>query len=314
MDSLRKLLVVTPANSIQPSVISQSIKLAEKHHSHVTFFSVAEELPKDQLALITMLPAQKAMEYLLKEQYSLLKNNIEQFNHNYLSVNAQNTVGVPFIEVAKKVQQENYDLVILAAKTSDHPRRRFFGSTTIHLMRKCPCPVLTVGTNENKPIKRIVAAIDVYAPSQEGLELNNKILKWAANFALLEKAELHIIHVWQLPGEDYLNSWGRGRTSEVIRLEMVMKEQLDRQKRFDKFIENNFVAGNLPITKLIEGIAQEEIPKYIEEQSIDLVVMGTVCRTGIAGLFIGNTAESILSEVSCSVLTLKPEGFTTPIQ
>jgi universal stress protein E len=42
--------------------------------------------------------------------------------------------------------------------------------------------------------------------------------------------------------------------------------------------------------------------------------MGTVCRTGIAGLFIGNTAESILGEVSCSVLTLKPDGFETPVK
>jgi len=42
--------------------------------------------------------------------------------------------------------------------------------------------------------------------------------------------------------------------------------------------------------------------------------MGTVCRTGIPGYFIGNTAESILSEVSCSVLTLKPEGFISPVE
>ena len=41
--------------------------------------------------------------------------------------------------------------------------------------------------------------------------------------------------------------------------------------------------------------------------------MGTVCRTGVAGFFIGNTAEKVLSEVNCSVLTIKPEGFATPV-
>ncbi|MFT5760823.1 MAG: universal stress protein E [Alteromonadaceae bacterium] len=312
MVSLHKLLVVTPANSIQPSVISQSIKLAKNHQSHVTFFSVAEEIPKEQLALITLLPPQEVMENLVKEQHVVLQKSIEQFNHNYDSVDAKNVIGVPFIEVTKKVQQEDYDLVVLAAKTSDRPRKRFFGSTTIHLMRKCPCPVLTIGTKEDKPIKRIVAAIDVYAPSEEGLALNNKILTWAANLAAAEKAELHVIHAWELPGEAYLKGWGHN--SEVDRLEMIMKEQLDRQKLFDKTLKNNFSSDNFPNTKLIEGTAQEEIPKYIEEQEIDLVVMGTVCRTGITGLFIGNTAESILSEVSCSVLTLKPEGFETPVK
>jgi len=41
--------------------------------------------------------------------------------------------------------------------------------------------------------------------------------------------------------------------------------------------------------------------------------MGTVCRTGLSGFIIGNTAEKVLSEVNCSVLTVKPEGFVTPV-
>jgi nucleotide-binding universal stress UspA family protein len=41
--------------------------------------------------------------------------------------------------------------------------------------------------------------------------------------------------------------------------------------------------------------------------------MGTVCRTGIAGFFIGNTAEKVLQEIDCSVLAIKPEGFETPV-
>ena len=43
------------------------------------------------------------------------------------------------------------------------------------------------------------------------------------------------------------------------------------------------------------------------------IVMGTVCRTGIPGFFIGNTAEYVLSRVHCSVLTMKPAGFVSPV-
>ncbi len=42
--------------------------------------------------------------------------------------------------------------------------------------------------------------------------------------------------------------------------------------------------------------------------------MGTVSRTGVAGLLIGNTAERILRQVDCSVLTVKPDGFITPVR
>ena len=42
--------------------------------------------------------------------------------------------------------------------------------------------------------------------------------------------------------------------------------------------------------------------------------MGTVGRTGIQGVLIGNTAETILSNVHCPVLTTKPEGFVSPVR
>lgn len=312
MITLKKILVATPASLIQSSVMSQSIRIAQKQQSHVTFISVAEELPKEQLSWITVLPPQDLMDDLLEKQQLSLNNNVEQFHHDFLSVDTHNAIGVPFIEVTKKVIQEHYDLVILAAKDNNHSSKRFFGSTTVHLMRKCPCPILAIGSNEDKPMKRIVAAIDVYAPTKEGQKLNESILHWAANIATLENAELHVIHAWQLPGEDYLKGWGF--TSEIDRLEMVMKEKQDRQERFDEIIDNNLVTEERPNTQLIEGLAQEKIPQYVEENDIDLLVMGTVCRTGIAGFFIGNTAEAILSEISCSVLTLKPEGFISPVE
>jgi len=37
--------------------------------------------------------------------------------------------------------------------------------------------------------------------------------------------------------------------------------------------------------------------------------MGTIARTGISGLIIGNTAEAILNQLECSVHAIKPPGF-----
>jgi hypothetical protein len=41
--------------------------------------------------------------------------------------------------------------------------------------------------------------------------------------------------------------------------------------------------------------------------------MGTIGRSGVPGLLIGNTAERMLSAVDCSILALKPEGFVSPV-
>ena len=64
---------------------------------------------------------------------------------------------------------------------------------------------------------------------------------------------------------------------------------------------------------LIKGYARKEIPLFTKEINADLVIMGTVDRTGIPGLFMGNTAESILNQLDCSVLAIKPQGFVTPV-
>ena len=56
------------------------------------------------------------------------------------------------------------------------------------------------------------------------------------------------------------------------------------------------------------------IPRLASSQQVDLIVMGTVCLTGLPGLFIGNTAENVLQQVDCSVLTVKPGGFVSPVK
>ncbi|PSJ15709.1 universal stress protein, partial [Nitrosomonas supralitoralis] len=68
-----------------------------------------------------------------------------------------------------------------------------------------------------------------------------------------------------------------------------------------------------PQTHLLKGSPREVIPALSKEIKTDLVVMGTVARTGISGFFMGNTAETILNQLDCLVLAVKPIGFKTPV-
>ena len=64
---------------------------------------------------------------------------------------------------------------------------------------------------------------------------------------------------------------------------------------------------------LERGDPGEAIPRYIREQGCDLLVMGTVARSGIPALFIGNTAEDVMQSLRCSMLAIKPDDFKTPL-
>jgi nucleotide-binding universal stress UspA family protein len=61
------------------------------------------------------------------------------------------------------------------------------------------------------------------------------------------------------------------------------------------------------------GTPWQEIRRAAKFLAADLVVIGTVGRSGIQGLLLGNTAEKILDTCDCSILTVKPEGFQSPL-
>jgi nucleotide-binding universal stress UspA family protein len=42
--------------------------------------------------------------------------------------------------------------------------------------------------------------------------------------------------------------------------------------------------------------------------------IGTVGRSGVKGMLLGNTAEKVLDTCDCSMLTVKPDGFVSPIE
>ena len=62
-----------------------------------------------------------------------------------------------------------------------------------------------------------------------------------------------------------------------------------------------------------KGEASEVIERVLETHQPGVVVMGTLARAGLKGVFMGNTAERVLGTVGGSVLAVKPRGFETPI-
>jgi universal stress protein E len=67
------------------------------------------------------------------------------------------------------------------------------------------------------------------------------------------------------------------------------------------------------VEHLRKGNPAEVITRFVTDERIDAVVMGTVVRIGLPGFLIGNTAETVLDRVSCSLFTVKPDGFVSPV-
>ena len=141
----------------------------------------------------------------------------------------------------------------------------------------------------------------------------------AISLALSEFAELHIVHVWEAVGESAMRGMFMHAPEEKIHayVEQVQHEHAKLLQALINDVTNNLGQDALnylkPNKHLVKGWARQEIPVLANEIDADLVVMGTVGRTGIPGFIMGNTAETILNQIDCSVLAIKPPGFQTPV-
>ena len=196
---------------------------------------------------------------------------------------------------------------------------RLFGSDDLHLLRKCPCPVWMIKPRLSGTFGCIVVAVDVddgYSSDEiEGRRaLNRQLMEMATSLALAEFAELQVVHAWEAIGEGVMRSGFMGTDEESVKgyvkaverhhgenLHTLMRQTADRLgPEATRYLKPNAPLGN--------GWARKEIPALIRELRADLLVAGTVARTGVSGLLMGNTAEMILTQIDCSVLAAKPGG------
>lgn len=129
----------------------------------------------------------------------------------------------------------------------------------------------------------------------------------------LNGGELHVAHAWELFGEPTMRSSAFVYTSPEIVDELVRQEHRDRRQAIAELLSHPTIADTPWQVHLVKGAPETVVPKLADDLRINLLVMGTVARTGLSCLVIGNTAENVLDRVRCSVIAVKPAGFESPI-
>ena len=311
MKRFKNILLVYDGRESGQSTLARAINLATRNQAKLTVIQVIDQIPHDYRMLITSLPFEEIMEIAVKEHTLLLENYIAPFSEA-AGIQFRVVAGPEFIEIIKEVLRNDHDLVIKTARGMGGTIGMLFGSTAMHLLRKCPCPIWLIKPGQGQPFRRIMAAVDVVPLDVEDNDLNNKIMELATSQARLEKSELNIVHVWEKPDAHFLTNGLNYFSGDIS--ELVNETKNMHIRWLDDFLEQYDLRHLQHHEHVLQGRANEVIPEFVEQHQIDLIVMGTVCRTGIPGLFIGNTAEKILHRIDCSVLAIKPEGFISPVQ
>ncbi|ETX10040.1 universal stress protein UspA [Marinomonas ushuaiensis DSM 15871] len=307
------------SNTLSLSFV-QAINLAKTNQANLTLLKIH---PDVKAAGFLNLTDDDFKAKVLAHEKDILNETVSSLD-KMLNATVEVRFGKKYVEVIRAVQEKKYDLVIKETEGVDW-LDRIFGSDDMHLLRKCPCPVWLMKKNkksENKD-KHIIAAIDFSyefeSDSRESnYELNQTILELSSLLALSEMATLHVVNAYDVPHAGFIGLWVDQPDKvekdlfeheyKKCRQQMNIMMEALKQKLGDETFQ--FLS---PKIHILQGAPDRELPKLASDLEADLLVMGTVGRSGVAGVIIGNTAETILSQIKCSVLAVKPDGFLSPI-
>ncbi len=321
MQRFKNLLLVLEDSADQEVALQRAIDLATINQARLTIIDVLKDVPHDMSRLMGQSWSRELHQIMVKERRSGLEELIEGIRTE-VPVTIDVLQGTPFLEIIRKVLQGGHDLVLKSARQKNVMQRMLFGSSDMHLLRKCPCPVWLLKPGEQEKYQCILAAVDI-EPSvddQKTDALNRQILEMAASVAFGQFSELHIVHAWHVVGKSMLTSHRfKSQKEEVKRwIEIQGQDIKNRHRAFENQLQTLLGDKEQDYLHLkvhmLEGQAEQVIPQLAEEIKADLVVMGTVARTGLPGFIMGNTAEGILNQLNCSVLAIKPQGFVSPVR
>jgi len=218
----------------------------------------------------------------------------------------------PAVRIIRHVLKNAHDLLIKEADPQEGGKG--FKAMDMELLRKCPCPVmLSRPISRHRDQIRVAVAVDPESQTPEGRDLSLSLLGISRSYADTCSGALHIISCWDYEFEYSLrhNPWMTMKDEKVD--EIVRDYRNQSRTALDNLIQQAKISGKTH-SHHVRGHADKVIPNWIEENSIDVLIMGTVARRGIPGFTIGNTAENIVQKLGCSLLALKPNGFISPVK
>lgn len=313
MKRFKNILMLYNQSVGDDAALDRATALAKRNGARLTVLEVIERMPSLAAAPFGSSAAEQRdlQGRYFEERRALIERLIDPLRQQGVEVDGAVAQGKVFLAIVRAVLRDGFDLVVMTADSLRGLRSLTFGSNSMHVMRKCPCPVWVMKPKAARRFHRILAAVDP-GPTDAPLNpLDIKILEMSSSLARMEDCHLDIANVWDYTGTDLDTS--RSEIDDTIRERLITVNTAARKEALDRLLgevdmENLDYEIHLP-----RGNPSLLIPELVEENAVDLIVMGTATTSGIAGFLIGTTAEDVLRQVDCSVLTLKPDGFVSPV-
>ncbi|MBL1385144.1 MAG: universal stress protein UspE [Colwellia sp.] len=305
MNTIKRILAVIDPTKDDQHGLARSVELAKKSGATITAFMTVYDFSYEMTTMLSGDEREAMREAVLKDRELWLNDLVSPYNN----LNIETLVvwhNRPYEAIIETVIDQNYDLVIKSTHQHGALKSVIFTPTDWHLVRKCPSPVLFVKEMAWPENGNILAAVNAVSENDQHIALNKRIIKDAQFLCELANAKLNLVNAY--PATPINIAIEIPEFNPSLYNESVKKHHIE---------STNALATKFTLTTeqcfIEEGLPEDVIPDIANRLNSELVVIGTVGRTGLSAALVGNTAEHVIDSLDCDVLALKPDGYVSPL-
>ena len=295
--AFHNILVDVDALEMRHSALNAAIGLARHFRSKVKIVDCLGAVPKKARSFIT-----PQLEQELVDDRRADLDRLAYWHCHGLSVETAVLRGIAGVALVQEVRRSGHDLLIRAYDRDPPGNAPTVSPIDLCLLRTCPCPIWLVRGHGGKSTPHIVAAVDTSTDDPDEQELNRNIVEQAAFLRDARRGSLTVLHAWRVHGEHLLQP----QMAPHVYADMLLRTERTAYERTAALLLSCGDRLHDARVEIVQGEPPEVIPATAQELHADVLVMGSMSRSGLAGFVMGNTAERVLRLWPGSVMVVKP--------
>ncbi|AQS36105.1 universal stress protein UspA-like protein [Shewanella psychrophila] len=308
MKDLKKLLVVIdPTSDVQPA-LARAIELASPNNASITVFLSIFDFSYEMTSILSGHEREAMRQGVITQRKAWLEELLIGYTNDKVQIESEVIWhNRPFESIIQFAISDHFDIIVKGTHLHDKLKSVIFTPTDWHLMRKAPVPVLLVKDHDWPVAGKILCAVNVGSEDDDHQALNGKVIDYAKALAKQFDAQVHLVNGY--PGTPVnlaieLPDFDAHTYGETIRMQ--------HEQRIS-YLANSFDISS-DFCHVKEGLPEDVIPDIAQQIDAELVILGTVGRTGFSAALIGNTAEHVIDSINCDLLAIKPDGYRSPLE
>jgi nucleotide-binding universal stress UspA family protein len=238
------------------------------------------------------------VEQKAREHYTKYLEDISKKLGKGVSADVEVRAGDAAEQILAAAAERDARLLVIATHGRSGISRWMYGSTAGHLLRSADVPVMAVGPQalqkpaEKAVIKHIMLPLD-------GSDVSEAAIPAAQKLATTLKAKLSLVRAVRWAAQTYPYTLPDAYIPQVDEeLEAGARDYLKRQQEA--------LSGVDAEAFVVRGAVADGLLEFVEQQSVDLIVMTTHARTGLARAALGSVADRMI-QAPAPVLLIRPE-------